>query len=1451
MITQNIRLRVSPLRLVWALIAILSLGACTGERTPFREHQGPIAPALEAAPAAWTAPQEASLAALSDIANRSYEISQEIEAADADTLERISGTLASQVLHEGIFRNPRAQGDTRATRTFALLNMALDRLQKRAPERFARLPLVAHYESFILGSCPRSVRNCRNLPFAASDSLTAGILLEAARARETRFQGLQATLANTAVVRTAEETAALRAQYHAEGAGLSRSMLAISDLLNSQSNTDYLLRYVRLGRSFTSYYNDLNLSERRTMSESLRTHLTFLNTALVLLRAQSGSASRTAYCNYVIELEPYRFNFGQPGNTERATMHSMVGEFIRCAQDRETTADGGSVLARSIGRFLEEDRVRARTASADDIINGNSYRIPDVSFAYALSFLEKTPETLATMEVDATIPNDLAFFVVDRLFYEAIDQRLAVDYWRAIRNQDDLKLLKFIRNYVKVQLLYLLKATQVILSKSFEDEYKTRGLSGQSFQRIVDRVNQATQNEWDTYKTRIHFIRQFLIPIYEERLSRSTGLTGAALAASEEYTALRSQLDALPDNLNYVAVGPLMLGLSYYMAKAQGTIPIDINWFVVNGRPYRWSMDATNALARFFDTKLDFIRWFPMGSSDAIRVWDEFQMSHVFDFTLKTGLFDAFNFAVVREDEAKLKFGGNKSLNGEWLFFLQYIDDILKRQHLVSSLRVLDTIDQSFANQQVIERARRICAQPLDIDARFKPEDMSGQTLGPVREIESLTSIYGRMGNFQGMKTGLTKVEDLLDQLRDHFYRDGAERRLPAEKLAVRDQIIGAIENELEPYYRVERGVLQRALNADRIFVNNGENCFQKLHGAELLRQNTLMDNMKEHYLDVHAAMTLRRALLRLPQDSLNLGEGLTTADEISQRARALAARALAEWQNSDEAVTARAENAAESTRMTARLEKMVEMIFHPQVIAKHQLTGANLTADSFARFIDNSLRGAFQVHNTAPVYLRLSDGGMVEYGTFVRGIQPHAGDVQTLLLPYETFEPNFYRQNRRDTLYRLASKLETAEVDGKTAAEKLGMPASRFGGENARVRIAPNVIIEAGVFATLATDSFFTKRDLVEVPFHANPKVFLAEAMGQFAGVNRSGNQFVSWFVSTDTMGLRLMNQRAEFIKNLMNSGPFEVSATNKKACPSDIWREPTADPTKPECQIYSVPAKSYLDEFVSLVSNYNLDKETRERLDLVNHTNRYAEKVESAFKYRGRPDTSEWTYFDNFYRTNFTGHRGRRMDGTEVTLDRIDGAWQFEDFYDSLRMRIRPSTQFFSINQEQVQRTRNQVRRLLLRQLIRVNDVEETIYDMEENRTALPPIVFEKVREVRTDSSYFEDNWRVLAVRNREGGERAGKPILLRDDSESAKEWFRNVIQDFFISDTNCDALPKPADPDFAWLPAQTKRDLNEQIRVGNEPGRIFDCRQYFAIWNRGMEELRLEARAARRSR
>jgi hypothetical protein len=146
----------------------------------------------------------------------------------------------------------------------------------------------------------------------------------------------------------------------------------------------------------------------------------------------------------------------------------------------------------------------------------------------------------------------------------------------------------------------------------------------------------------------------------------------------------------------------------------------------------------------------------------------------------------------------------------------------------------------------------------------------------------------------------------------------------------------------------------------------------------------------------------------------------------------------------------------------------------------------------------------------------------------------------------------------------------------------------------------------------------------------------------------------------------------------------------------------------------------------------------------------------------------------------------------------------------------------------------TRDTIREEILNHLDDIMTFEEAVRDLEERRVDLGDYLIERTNVPRSDEPLVNGDWRVMQVKTRTTGPRAGTPIYLREE-DSAKSWFAGFVETFAIKDTDCFVLPQEGDPDYTGSKTTECRARYNEWKAQREVKRM-QVRQTFQEANLG---------------
>jgi hypothetical protein len=186
-------------------------------------------------------------------------------------------------------------------------------------------------------------------------------------------------------------------------------------------------------------------------------------------------------------------------------------------------------------------------------------------------------------------------------------------------------------------------------------------------------------------------------------------------------------------------------------------------------------------------------------------------------------------------------------------------------------------------------------------------------------------------------------------------------------------------------------------------------------------------------------------------------------------------------------------------------------------------------------------------------------------------------------------------------------------------------------------------------------------------------------------------------------------------------------------------------------------------------------------------------------------------------------------------VQIEDIRGRKEFGWYKDTFLRNFNDAPALFPLRDAPTQVYRDGIREMIMNHLDDIMTFEEAVYNLEERKVQLGDFLIEKTTTPRADEPHVFNNWRVMQVKERKTGPRAGTPIYLSEEN-SAKSWFAGYVETFAIKDTDCLVLPQPGDPDG---PRMSAEQWESTLKTKT-------CRQRFNEWKAGRESLRMQVRS-----
>ena len=564
-----------------------------------------------------------------------------------------------------------------------------------------------------------------------------------------------------------------------------------SDLNGGVYDGKFYLSYLRYSSDYTDYFNGLEEKKRLSLNKERRVHRDFFGTALIEIRKQKSKETKKTYCQTVSKLKPYTYDISSVDRANLQRMRQFIEEFIDCARGKK----GKENLNTIISQYMSSEVNKELMNTKNDIDNKEL----DLSKSYNLTvnYLKKFAKyvTLDTnyqekndltqlSELDLSKRDDMLLFIIEQFYNEKIDRIMALNYLNAI-NQDvpekdkisNLEILKFVKNYIMVQVIYEQNKTQYYLNKILKEEFEEfKGNAPAIFTNVVKDVNTATRRNWNTIKKRSGELDNLMVDMFDSKYS-ANAMSGndneEDIKVSQRYTQLSEIISKLDQSLNYLVTSPIMLVMKYYMAKALGQIDVEFTW--VDNIVQTIQFNATKVLKNFFnaDHGVDVFRFFDFGNEQ--YEFSRVEKLHVFDLALRTGIFDNINMTLDNSDRYNLTIDEkNKTLNGEYLFFKQYIKDKLK-SHTSTFKRVNNSLSKILSNTSNFDGFAQACNNPLGTSVHFSGvknlnhSTFFGNDYNYDNPIKSITSIYADDYVITNFRNDLKEIVTLVDILKKHF----------------------------------------------------------------------------------------------------------------------------------------------------------------------------------------------------------------------------------------------------------------------------------------------------------------------------------------------------------------------------------------------------------------------------------------------------------------------------------------------------------------------------------------------------------------------------------------------------------------------------------------------------------------------------------------------------------
>jgi len=830
-------------------LIILSLSlvttGCTAKKSQRNQHSGPRASFIDR-----DASSGQILNEVQEIYGKREDLSKKINTAKtAEELLKTALELEKSILNNRTLTDANLSGRSEFRLSLSLLNRAISRAYDLDKNLVLNNGILNRYRAFLFANCDSQYKSCSRLE-QFRDSLTSRIFLLIAEQLEADMEKERSLRSQIAKQMTQSKGKDCRFQSLDCGQALKDSesrlfqltlryygkLKLAYEMANANGLPELDQKYIRYSRD---YFDSLrNSTEGAQRTELLRRHRDTLTLALGHVRNQtSAGQTNQRYCQFLEELNPLDAEMFNNVDFDKRSQRNMLAEFIECTTQKEGRLD------QIIRAFNQKQNARASERYQIDQQNQTGrFKVKDEGYAYALATLKDSPSLARNLNVDLNDRSDLAFFILDRVFYQQIDLNVAQSYWNRIDTKkfNDVEFLKFVRNYARAQAAYVTKVTLQNYGRILSEHFKAKGgLGSDFFHDVTVKINSDAQFDWDELTERLNYVKEFLIKTYDHRLSRSLPADQANL--QQEYFRLKEELGTITSHVSLAVTTPMSLPLYYYMAKAQGTIKFHVPWFPSSNQWF--DVQASEVLSKFFQE--DKSRQMLFKFADLDQSLDSLQKLHSFDYALRIGIFDFVDFALLEEDK-------RSGLSGEALFFKQLFKDIpnIAERALRSKIQELEILERG----QDFYEFMNACEDPIHFPRSLKLNEMSYSTLMTegVREVPN--RIYGVISTIHYWRYHRDVLSKLIGILDAHIASDPLQS-------ANKQAIVGTVKNEMESFLQMERRLVRKMFELDRKVVSQQRNCLSRLVKTDFLRRREVMNANVEYFKDIHAAMSILQAI--------------------------------------------------------------------------------------------------------------------------------------------------------------------------------------------------------------------------------------------------------------------------------------------------------------------------------------------------------------------------------------------------------------------------------------------------------------------------------------------------------------------------------------------------------------------------------------------------------------
>lgn len=1472
-----------------AVLFVISFG-CSKKRVSVQEHEAEFETTVRPLQ---TVSQSQAKSEIDRLYEVRYDISQRIDRAsqekDLDSIIQITKELAAATLNLATIRTREISTSSKYKYVLDLTHKALITFIEHKHPFLTESGILELYGQNALKSCTNGLYDCFELKIFQSSPMSLSVFkyfaIEQAKRKDSLLnikKSIEKTIREDGkTCKTEVDGSALKfntTDCHKQfdlverqfKEVLTQELKLLSLLYKLRNRTDDReidLLFAKDGMEFLRY---AETDEKLKISKkSIKEILSFVIGRLADSKDQTG---KSIYCQAVMQINPL--------GTNDPLAASYLPAFISCAREAKS-------LTAKIDEFTNQKISENKARAAIEVEQFNSDKPKGVershvTYSLAYRYIEDKGALKAFGITEETQP-DALFYLIDGVYQNLLDSSQASTLYQSIKDElvqqrisqikknsadpivieqkisdlkynIDLKLLKKTEVYIKTIMAFHTRSSYQVLGRTISEYYNKNGSLGtESYLDLIEEIKNKLKDRFVEVKQSYSRLSGFLDKLSQPYVDL-TVQTDSFKKTRATFDELASTIDdgSVKDMIHYYIVFPFNMVMSFFMSNAEGNVILKFsNWeFQANGR---------NLLKDFFESSsYQKTQFFPFGLEAVAFTRQE--LLHSLDYAFRFGLFREVPFNLLESDRKLVTDNEHlaqyfaKTSNGqidmqkadqyvkstsrfnEYIFLRSYMDDIYK-DFVVLFKNDIRRKEEIFLDTSFLTDLDQLCNSPFSTNYRMGYRSLSSDLLKKANVYGKLVNLYSTpsISFWLNMHDKFQLTVAPIVSAIDNQNVDVAS--LDADLEAALKGTLQSLKIDYErDYDRYSRKLLRLGFRGSHLADKANPHCLENFHLMRNFMTYQLFDFHNNYFKDVHAAMTLLKAL---------------EAGYYSVDGRYL---------NIDRFFEESLWNGVDSIDVRNRVNRLVKAITDSGL--------ANAFDDDIITRYKLAINHSLGTHNITSPYLRSENGAFSqELGFFVDGVG--LGTTNSILRSDAMIRRNSSISSRSflmsdvDTDLRIRRWLTSLsltgteddlmsciKINGPNSDECLSKITKQY---NTGSALFPNLSVTLPNATNLDKELSEEGNSNIEgVNYVVNQKSFVTEAM------TKHMDQF-NWYYNSH--GPEDLQRRRGYLFSLYQENYLDISTADISPCHSrDLFGNLAPDKRtlvlgpnsqnvdfnelpKDRCILYKVSPEDFLADYIKESKFLHINDKDLEILKY-NPTlsARYGTKnseetvARSYFQYGDHyKDTQKWTYFDEFYKRRLVTYSTFSYDSkggnwTAVQVDHFRGRGEFKDFWDTYNFLDKVKL-LYPLNSYLKQQTRQIARRQIFEHLSQIQAFEsatqriEIVHGGNEGEAFKLPKVLQdpfsdlKLEVVRSKVHHSDDlEFFELQVKKRTNGE----PIYLTRPEDSpddlkAVAWFRTVVRAYFVDKVDCAALPGQSDPDYALYPEVERKgvECREQFK------------------------------------